>query len=273
MSRNPETIAVIVLLGLYFLAMLTVFVTLITGGQGSDRLSRRLIFTGSVLHFLVIIWRWAATGHMPGDNVYELNLVGSWFCVFCFLCFRRRYPEVSSLAIFVLGAAAAMLLYGLSRPHILGPLRDEYQSPWFYIHIISAFLAYASYVVATAAALMLISTGSNENRDKGWRGRLPDAPLLAEVNGRFVAYGFACQAVMLASGSMWAHSAWGAYWNWDPVETWSLVTWLMFAFHLHAKTFLGWQPRSLAFLTVIALVAIIFTFWGLSHLPDGPVGR
>ena len=170
------------------------------------------------------------------------------------------------VGVFVLGITLAMMLYGVNTPHTLGPLSEEYQSPWFYIHIISAFLAYGCYVIATSAAILFLFRALLE-RVSPTQLKLPSNELLEDLNVRFVAYGFGGHAIMLASGSVWANTAWGSYWGWDPVETWSLITWLIYGFHLHARTFLGWDIRRLAWISIGALIAIIFTFWGVSHLP------
>jgi len=242
-----------------------------TGLTGKRRLffswATFTVIAGFLTHSLNLAWRWYLTGHMPGDNIYELNSLGAWCTVLVFLLLQKRYRKLQTVGIIVLAISLAMLLYGFSKPHPLGPLSDEYQSGWFYIHIISAFLGYSCYVIASSAGFLLLyrhyhCTSSQINE------ALPDNQLLEDINSRFVSYGFAGHAIMLASGAIWANSAWGRYWNWDPVETWSLITWLLYAFYLHAKSFLGWRGTRLAWISIAALIAIIFTFWGVSHLPD-----
>ena len=211
--------------------------------------------------------RWYYSGHMPGNNIYELNLVGGWFTVLFFVLLQRFYPNTKVLGTIVLAITLVMMLYGYFKPHSIGTLSDEYQSHWFYVHIISAFLAYSCYVIATSAAILYL--GKEYNAKMAANERLPGQEFLEDLNSRFVMYGFGGHAVMLASGSIWANTAWGSYWSWDPVETWSLVTWLIYGFHLHAGSFLGWKGDRLAWTSILALIAIIFTFWGVPHLPSG----
>jgi len=225
-----------------------------------------IVLCGLIIQTIALVLRWFLSGHMPGNNIYELNAVGAWCAVLIYLWLQHYYHQTRVLGIVVLVISISMMLYGISKPHGIGPLSDEYQSPWFYIHIISAFLAYSCYVIATSAAILFLF-GQLEN-ERWARMRLPSSNFLEDINARFVAYGFGGHAVMLASGSIWANSAWGSYWNWDPVETWSLITWLIYAFHLHARTFLGWSGRRLAWISIVALIAIVFTFWGVSHLPS-----
>ena len=254
-------------IGLYFIAILLFFWGLIVNRERSLVLGTFGCGGGFMVQTISLGLRWYHSGHMPGDNLYELNAVGGWFTVLFFLILQRYYPKVRLLGIIVLALSMVMMLYGVFSPHSMGPLSDEYQSHWFYFHIISAFLAYSCYVIATSAAIMYLV--------KQYRlrlidlERLPALDFLEDLNSRFVMYGFGGHAMMLASGSIWANTAWGSYWSWDPVETWSLITWLVYGFHLHARSFLGWRGDRLAWTSILALVAIVFTFWGVPHLPSG----
>ena len=80
---------------------------------------------------------------------------------------------------------------------------------------------------------------------------------------RFIALGFINHAVMLVSGAIWAKKLWGQYWSWDPLETWSLIAFLFYAFYLHARSFLGWQLKRAAWLAVFGLVVMAISFWGV----------
>ncbi len=68
---------------------------------------------------------------------------------------------------------------------------------------------------------------------------------------------------MLISGAIWAKQLWGQYWGWDPLETWSLITFLFYALYLHARSFLGWKEAKAAWLTVAGLIIVIISFWGV----------
>ncbi|MCK4535675.1 MAG: cytochrome c biogenesis protein CcsA, partial [Desulfuromonadales bacterium] len=224
-----------------------------------------VLWVALAIHTISLGLRWQAAGHLPGNDLYELNSVGGWLTVAIYLWIERQYPKARGLGVVVLMLTIGMMLYGVSRPHAIAPLSDEYQSGWFFVHILSAFYAYGCYVIATAAGLLFLVR--HYRKGDTFSERLPSQDLLENLNGRLIAYGFCGHAIMLASGSIWANSAWGRYWGWDPVETWSLITWLIYAFHLHARTFLHWKGHRLAWITVLALIAIVFTFWGVPHLP------
>lgn len=223
-----------------------------------------IISMGLAVQTIGLGLRWYHSGHMPGDNLYELNSVGAWIAVLIYLCLQFYYRKIRVLGAIILPISILMMLYGISKPHEMGPLSDEYQSGWFYVHILSSFIAYGCYVIATASSVfILLRVNLGQLQDK-----LPSSEFLEDLSYRLIAYGVGAHAIMLASGSIWANKAWGSYWNWDPVETWSLITWLIYAFYLHARPFLGWRGKRLAWITILALIAIIFTFWGVSHLPS-----
>lgn len=251
-------------LGIYVIAGGMFLYGLLKKSERPLVLGARALLAGAAIQTIALGLRWYHSGHMPGDNLYELNSVGSWMSVIIFLVLQHRYGKIRGLGVVVAAVSVLMMLHGISKPHEAGPLSDEYQSAWFYVHITSSFAAYGCYVVATASSIfILIRRGPEFLRD-----RLPSPEFLEDLSYRLIAYGFGAHAVMVASGSIWANKAWGTYWSWDPVETWSLVTWLIYAFYLHARPFLGWRGKRLAWVTVVALAAIVFTFWGVSHLPS-----
>ncbi len=251
-------------MGAYLLAGGLLYRAVVKGSDDALASGIVVVFAGVVIHSVALGARWLSSGHMPGDNLYELNSIGAWISLLIYLTLQFKYPKVRSLGFIVLAVSVLIMLYGISKPHEAGPLSDEYLSGWFYVHIISSFIAYGCYVIATAASAFILA-GDNFGAVSV---RMPSPAFLENLSYRLIIYGVGSHAVMLASGSVWANNAWGSYWNWDPVETWSLVTWLIYAFYLHAKPFLGWKGRRLAWVAVVALIAIIFTFWGIAHLPS-----
>jgi cytochrome c-type biogenesis protein CcsB len=95
----------------------------------------------------------------------------------------------------------------------------------------------------------------------------PATDILDELNYQLIIFGFLFLSVGIISGAVWANSAWGRYWGWDPKETWSLITWFVYATLLHAKMMRGWQGRRIAFLSIVGFAAVIFTYFGVNLLP------
>ena len=99
--------------------------------------------------------------------------------------------------------------------------------------------------------------------------RLPSVQTLDELIYQNVVFGFLLLSVGIITGSVWANSAWGSYWSWDPKETWSLITWLVYAFMLHSRLIRGWHGRKIAWVSIIGFGCVLFTYFGVNFLLSG----
>ncbi len=142
------------------------------------------------------------------------------------------------------------------------PLMPALKSNWLLIHVMTAFLGYAAFTVAFGAALLYLV------QEKRPRKTLPALPRLDRLLYRATMLGFLLLTFGILTGAVWAETAWGRYWSWDPKETWSLITWLIYASLLHARLLKGWQGRRIAWLAVIGFLAVIFTYLGVNYLPS-----
>ena len=97
----------------------------------------------------------------------------------------------------------------------------------------------------------------------------PVREALDELNYQMVAIGFIMLSLGIITGSVWAHSAWGKYWQWDPKETWSLITWLVYAAVLHSRMMIGWRGKKIAWLSIFGFSCVIFTYLGVNFLLAG----
>jgi len=128
--------------------------------------------------------------------------------------------------------------------------------PLMTIHVGFAILAYATFAVAFAAAVLYLIA---EGRDIRW---LPSPDLLDDLAYRAVTIGFPAMTMVLILGSVWAYRAWGTYWNWDPKETASLFTWLIYGVYLHTRSLNGWRGRRSAMVLLVGFGATMFTYFG-----------
>lgn len=205
----------------------------------------------------------------PFNTYYESVLFGTWLAVGALLWLARR-PDGLRAGIAV-AAPLVLLLLGsaMFTDRSLRALAPGLQSWWLVVHVCFALLAFGSMAVAAAAGALL------------WlpRARSFAAPRAVErVLPRAFALAFVFQLVMIASGSIWANQAWGRYWGWDPIESFSLVTLLLYGIALHLKTQFGWGGRKLAWLAAAGLLATVYGIWGVPffqpsvHLYQGPRG-
>jgi cytochrome c-type biogenesis protein CcsB len=95
------------------------------------------------------------------------------------------------------------------------------------------------------------------------------ADILDNTSYRLVGLGFPLLTIGIIAGAVWANEAWGSYWSWDPKETWSLITWLVFAAYLHSRLTIGWQGRKPALLASLGFVVVWITYLGVNLLGTG----
>jgi len=221
------------------------------------------VAAGWALHTLLVAWRWIETGHVPTIGNFENALAGSWFIVAMTLWagWRRRYPLLAAGA---LPFALIILGGGALSDTSAQPMVAALQSFWLYIHIFFAWLAYGAYTVACGAGIVYL-VKSRPDKETGES----ELASLDELMFRATVFGFITDAVMIAAGSIWARSLWGSYWSWDPVETWSLLSWLVYGVSLHLRITLGWRGRRLAWLLVFAIVGVLVSFWGVNVMMAG----
>ncbi|UCG49367.1 MAG: cytochrome c biogenesis protein CcsA [Phycisphaerales bacterium] len=213
------------------------------------------------LHTATVIVRWIAGGHPPVTDTYELNLTGTWITVLVFLIFERLRKADRAIALLVTPAAFLVLGYGLMSRVEAVPMGPAYRSPWLAVHVIFAWLAFGCYIISTGAAMLLLLRARLTAARPALK--IPGSETLDIASYRFIVLGFVNHAVMLVSGAVWAKNLWGHYWSWDPLETWSLIAFLFYAFYLHSRAFLGWRLRPAAYLALVGLILLAISFWGV----------
>ena len=131
---------------------------------------------------------------------------------------------------------------------------------------ITCFLAYAAFALGFGAALLylLISRGARNTAQP--QKFLLGAPEMDDLIYRAIMIGFFLLTLGILTGAVWAESAWGRYWSWDPKETWSLITWLVYAALLHSRMVRGWRGKKLAILSIIGFCCVLFTYFGVNYL-------
>ncbi len=240
-------------------------VAFIAGGvfvrAGLMRAGTWIAGVGLALHGAGTIVRWVRVGHAPFLGFYEVVSAYAFATVAMLLVVALVRPVFRPLGmvlmpVALLGLGAAMLA-DKSDELVTGMLA----SWWLTVHVLFARLAYSSFVVAFALAVAyLIRDRSGGGRLKPFLDKLPSQPVVDELSFRFAAVGLIFLSVMIAAGAIWANESWGRYWGWDAIETWSLVVWLVYALYLHLRLTLGWRDRRSAWVLILALPLMVFSF-------------
>jgi cytochrome c-type biogenesis protein CcsB len=149
------------------------------------------------------------------------------------------------------------------------PLLPALKSNWLIAHVVTCFIGYAAFAVSFGISILYITRESKRDISGSAHSLLPDLRQLDEINYQMVLFGFLWLSLGIITGSVWADLAWGAYWSWDPKETWSLITWLIYAALLHARTMKGWRGNRVAWLSIIGFGCVLFTYFGVNFLLGG----
>jgi cytochrome c-type biogenesis protein CcsB len=220
-----------------------------------------------LIHTASIGLRWVESyqlgiGHAPLSNLYESLVFFSWSVALALIIAWRRF---GTDLVALLGVPIVFLILAstfLIDPSIR-PLIPALQSNWLVAHVFTCFLGYSGFAVSFVAALLLLLAKSSDKAAK----LLPNKSTLDEIVYRSILIGFPLLTLGIITGAAWAEHAWGTYWSWDPKETWSLVTWLVYAGFLHARLSRGWSGGRTALLSVIGFCAVMFTYFGVNYLP------
>lgn len=230
--------------------------------------SHGLAISGFVAQTGSIAVRLFETGRLPYVQDYETALAGTWVIMLAYLLLSWRRPGTRLAGVVILPFVFLAMGFGLTQSPDAGPVVPAYKSLWLVIHVIFAWFTYAAYTSCAALAVIeLLKTRSTPPAEGSPLARTPDVPRLQDLTLRLVGFGFIVNTAMIASGAIWAYELWGSYWRWDPVETWSLLTWLAYGLYLHARLTLGWTGRRLAWIAVLALFGVMMSFWGVQFAP------
>jgi cytochrome c-type biogenesis protein CcsB len=226
---------------------------------GIGRFATLLAWFGVAFQALSILLRTIAAGRLPLSNMYEFSSTFILLAGLVYLLFERWYG-VRQLGSIVLPLVVAMCAYVWLLPADLREVNSLIPAlqnrPLMTVHVGMAILAYATFAVAFAAAVLFLVADR-------WRvSWLPSAELLDDLGFRAVTVGFPAMSLVLILGSVWAYRAWGTYWQWDPKETAALFTWLIYGVYLHTRSLRGWRGSRSAVILLFAFGAVVFTYFG-----------
>ncbi len=219
------------------------------------------------------VLRWVETyqvgyGHVPLASLYESLIFFSLTIgvIYLFVEYRYRFRVIGFFA----ALSAFLALAYASLPSVgsqIQPLMPALQSNWLIIHVMTYFFGYAALTLAFCVSLLFLLKSAGKNPDAGFFGHIPGFKTLDELTYQLVMFGFLFITLGLITGAVWAEQAWGRYWGWDPKETWSLITWFVYATLLHARLMRGWEGKRLAYLSILGFAAVLFTYFGVNLLP------
>lgn len=256
----------------YVAATLGYFYYLTSSRPDVGAWSSRLALLGLITHTGAIVMRTIEAGRAPLSNQFEFANVFAFGIVLCYVVMERRHDfKYRVFGAFVMPLAFLIIGYASMLPRDIRPLMPALQSWWLQIHVGTAILAYGSFAVACGLAVMYLYRSYQEGRGKTGPilERFPSLEVLDEFAYKTVAFGFLFLTLVIITGAIWAEQAWARYWGWDPKETWSLITWFVYAIYLHARFTRGWRGKKAAWFAVIGFICVLFTYVGVNILLPG----
>jgi ABC-type transport system involved in cytochrome c biogenesis permease subunit len=140
------------------------------------------------------------------------------------------------------------------------PLVPALKSNWLHIHVITCFMAYAAFAISFICSVLYLV-------GRKWE-TLP-LKMLEEINYKSIIIGFPMLTSGILTGAVWAQYAWGSYWRWDPKETWSLITWIVYALFLHVRQTRNWKGKTAAIVSVLGFLSVIFNYFVVNFVLSG----
>ena len=259
---------------IYFGAFMLYLLMMVIGKEFLGRLATFVAAGGLVAHTTAIILRWVESyrlgvGHAPLSNLYESLIFFAWTIIILYLIVEWRTKN-RTIGAFVTPLAFLAMAYASFSPNIssrIQPLIPALQSNWLISHVITCFFGYAAFSLSFGLSIMyLIKRLDTQNRNNIFLKLIPRMVVLEDLNYQMVVTGFIMLTLGIITGSVWAQSAWGTYWSWDPKETWSLITWFVYATVIHSRMVKGWRGKRIAILCFIGFSCVLFTYFGVNYL-------
>ncbi len=288
-----------------FFAMINYWISLsIPKNEFIFKLSKTFVFLSNLLFVITLLSRWIGEGYFPLSNLYESLIFLSWgiSSIHLFIEYKTKSRLIGALAtpilFFIAGFSSLTLPTDMQKAL---PLVPSLQSNWLMMHVSMMMISYATLIVGSLLSILYLAFSfiTQENRQEKINKQNPQIKskeqnfintnnivLNIESNNieasklsllqtidiwsyRIIGLGFPFLTTGIISGAVWANEAWGAYWSWDPKETWALITWIIFAIYLHSRLLKGWQGQKAAFVGSIGFFVIWICYLGVNFLGKG----
>ena len=244
-----------------------------------SKLATRIQLIAFAVHTAAIVLRGVTMGRLPMANQYEFATAFAWALCLVSLIFihKFRFPVLGAFAspvtlLLALYAGLQKLnefkVIAANGADSIRNLMPALRSSWLGIHVSTVIIAYGAFGVSFVLSIMFLLR--DRMRENGfWDAHIPAKEKLDTISYRSVSLGMMFLTVTINIGGIWAENAWGAYWSWDPKETWALVTWVIYLVYLHLRIRKGWSGRTAAIFCAVGFVCVLFTYIGVNTLLPG----
>jgi cytochrome c-type biogenesis protein CcsB len=228
-----------------------------------------ITFLGFLFQIAYFFFRWTESGRIPITSFFEAaNFLGMGI-VLVFLVMEFRY-KIAALGSFMLPLVIVLMIPAFILAGDIKELNPVLKSGWLGVHTSLAVLGDSAFAFAFIISIMyLIQERQLKSKHLGAIfHRLPSLDIMDTLGYKALTLGWPLFTLGMITGSIWANSAWGTYWSWDPKETWSLITWVIYLALLHLRT-IGWRGRKMAFLSILGFAFVLISFFVVSRVNIG----
>ena len=264
---NIENVMFTIAMAAYLASMVLYVLFFVLKKDVTGKIADIIVAAAFVFHTIALITRGIGAGRLPMTNQYEFATSFAWGICACYLIFLWRY-KFRALGAFVTPVIFIVIGYAAMQSREVRDLMPALRSNWLAIHVSSAIVSYGAFGVSCAVSLMFLLRQKMGN-NAFWQEHIPQEKRLDLISYRAVSLGFLFLTFVMVTGAIWAEHAWGSYWSWDPKETWSLITWIIYAIYLHLRISRGWKGKSAAIFAVIGFICVIFTYIGVNTFLPG----
>ena len=250
-------------LAAYGIAVALILPGLALKNPKTQRASWSVYLLAFALHSAYFIGRAMVAGRLPLSNQFEFAMSFAWGISLIYTVLKIRF-KTDWITPYAMTSALLLLCYANSLPKEIRELMPALRSQWFTLHIGTAVISYASFVLAGCAGikyLIALRKGGSEDSD--------ELRQIDYFSYRLVALGILMLTVVILTGAVWAEEAWSTFWSWDPKELWALITWIVYAIYLHQRLRKNRQGKRMAVFAIVAVGIVLFTFVGVNVLLPG----
>jgi ABC-type transport system involved in cytochrome c biogenesis permease subunit len=249
--------------GLLIAAAVVQIAYLLRKERKADPFSHYILLAAAALLLAVTIDRSIRIRFVAVTNTFESLVFFSAAIALVLFLYKVRAGGRTIPFVTFGGTLVAVALLALASspiaPQEVAPPIPALQSYWLVLHVTLSFIGESFFVVAFVCAIYFLVS-----RDEQRRKRLDGLTYTSIVIGYPI---FTLGALIF--GAVWAQTAWGVYWSWDPKETWALITWLVYTAYLHSRLVKRFRGRIAAVLAIAGFTFTIFTFFGVNYLLAG----
>jgi cytochrome c-type biogenesis protein CcsB len=236
------------------------------------RMGAALLVLGALLQLSAIVLRGLAVHRAPWGNMYEYGMAVTFITVVTWLVVMYKFPVRHLTGFLLLPVVILMFVNGTLLYTIAAPVQPALQSYWLVIHVSAAIIGSGVFLVPGVASVLYLFRAAydkDETKFARFASKLPAADVLDRIAYRTTIFAFPVFTFGVLCGAVWAESAWGRFWGWDPKETVAFIAWVIYAAYLHSRATAGWRGARAAVINIVGFAAMIFNLFFVNLVTAG----